>query len=150
MAKFTKSGEHEDDFFAYCEGALDTFYLRECLAVKHDLTSFVESGLLKDDQFESLKRGQRVATSKNASHRASAKKQRSGIVESVNALAAAIAPAEPTTVDKIISLHKLIQQVERRMKELQQNGKSGDSLQSSLDIYRFKLSKLEATCCGEV
>ncbi|KAE8876346.1 hypothetical protein PF005_g13754 [Phytophthora fragariae] len=146
MAKFTKPGEHDDDFFAYCEGALGTFYLRECLAVKHDLTSFVEGGLFKEDQFDSLKRGQSQsdATSQNTSHRSSTKKQRSDIVESVNALAAAIAPAEPTTVEKLMSLHKLIQQVERRIEELQENGKSGDSLQTNTDIYRAKLSKLEA------
>ncbi|KAE9044731.1 hypothetical protein PR002_g2633 [Phytophthora rubi] len=76
MAKFTKSGEHDDDFFAY--------------SWKANLT---------------LKRGQSLsdATSKNASHRSSTKKQRSDIVKSVNALAAAIAPAEPTTVETLMS-----------------------------------------------
>ncbi|KAF4034391.1 hypothetical protein GN244_ATG13597 [Phytophthora infestans] len=29
MARFTKSGEHGDDFYSFCAGALDVFYLRE-------------------------------------------------------------------------------------------------------------------------
>ncbi|KAE8916141.1 hypothetical protein PF010_g5998 [Phytophthora fragariae] len=51
LANFTKSGEHDDDFFAYSDGSL------ECLEIKHDLTSFVGGGMLPEDQFNSLKRG---------------------------------------------------------------------------------------------
>jgi hypothetical protein len=56
LANFTKSGEHDDDFFAYCSGSLDALYLRECLELKHDLTSFFEGGMLPNDQFDTLKR----------------------------------------------------------------------------------------------
>jgi hypothetical protein len=54
MACFTKSGEHGDDFFDYCGGAVDVFYLRKCSEIKHDLTSFVEGGLRESDHFDSL------------------------------------------------------------------------------------------------
>lgn len=57
LANFTKPGEHDDNFFAYSDGSLDAFYLRECLEIKHDLTSFVEGGMLPEDPFDSLKRG---------------------------------------------------------------------------------------------
>ncbi|KAF4134941.1 hypothetical protein GN958_ATG15875 [Phytophthora infestans] len=56
MARFTKSGEHGDDFYSFCAGALDVFYLRECLQLKHNLTQFVEGGMFDEDQFDSLKR----------------------------------------------------------------------------------------------
>ncbi|KAF4142395.1 hypothetical protein GN958_ATG08571 [Phytophthora infestans] len=138
MASFTKSGEHEEDFFTYCEGALDTFYLRDCLKHKRDLASFVNGGLFDKDQFDSLKRG--LGT----------KKQRSEVADSVNALAAAIAPARPSTAERLMILHKLIQQVAARMEKLQQTGKSDESLQRSLDLYRMRLSKLEETFFDEV
>lgn len=73
--------------------------------MKHFLTILVEGGLFKEGQLDSLKRGQSQCdtTSKDASHRSSAKKQRCDIVKYVNALAAAIVPAEPTTVEKLMS-----------------------------------------------
>ncbi|OWZ15544.1 hypothetical protein PHMEG_00010797 [Phytophthora megakarya] len=93
MANFTKSGQHGDDFFAYCDGALNTFYLRECLEGKRDLVSFVDGGLFEEDQFDSLKRGRGVPSSKKLSPQSGTKKQLSEVADSVNAHAAAIAPA---------------------------------------------------------
>ncbi|KAF4143801.1 hypothetical protein GN958_ATG07010 [Phytophthora infestans] len=150
MANFTKSGEHEDDFFTYCEGALDTFYLRECLKHKRDLASFVDGGLFAKDQFDSLKRGRSDSSGKKPPQQVGTKKQRSEVAESVIALAAAIAPARPSTAERLMSLHKLIQQVETRMEKLQQTGESDESLQRSLDLYRMKLLKLEEAFFDEV
>ncbi|OWZ11290.1 hypothetical protein PHMEG_00015707 [Phytophthora megakarya] len=72
------------------------------------------------------------------------------VADSVNALAAAIAPAGPSTMERLMSLHKLIQQVEARMGELQHRGKRDESLQRSLDLYCVKLAKLEKTFFDEV
>ncbi|KAG7382979.1 hypothetical protein PHYBOEH_010160 [Phytophthora boehmeriae] len=62
MASFTKSGEHGDDFFNFCDGALDVFYLRGCLELEHNLTQFVEGGMFDEDQLDSLKRGSSTIT----------------------------------------------------------------------------------------
>ncbi|KAF4135085.1 hypothetical protein GN958_ATG15755 [Phytophthora infestans] len=150
MANFTKPGGHEDDFFTYCEGALDTFYLRECLKHKRDLASFVDGGLFDKDQFDSLKRGRSDSSGKKPPQQVGTQKQRSEVAESVNALAAAIDAARPSTAERLMSLHKLIQQVEARMEKLQQTGKSDESLQRRLDLYRMKLSKLEEAFFDEV
>ncbi|KAG3001864.1 hypothetical protein PC128_g21909 [Phytophthora cactorum] len=37
------------NFFGYCSGSLDVSYLRECLEIKHDLTSFAEGGMIQED-----------------------------------------------------------------------------------------------------
>ncbi|OWY94527.1 hypothetical protein PHMEG_00035710 [Phytophthora megakarya] len=55
LSLFTKSGQQEEDFFGYCGGSIDVYYLRECLHLKPDLTQFVEGGLLEADEFDSLK-----------------------------------------------------------------------------------------------
>ncbi|KAI9980648.1 hypothetical protein PInf_009951 [Phytophthora infestans] len=117
---------------------------------KRDLARFVDGGLFDKDQFDSLKRGRSDSSGKKPPQQVGTKKQRSEVAESVNALAAAIAPARPRTAERLMSLHKLIQQVEARMKKLQQTGKSDESLQRSLDLYRMKLSKLEEAFFDEV
>ncbi|KAF4149396.1 hypothetical protein GN958_ATG01368 [Phytophthora infestans] len=109
MANFTKSGEHEDDSSPTAKGPLTPF-------------------TFASDQFDSLKRGRSDSSGKKPQQQVGTKKQRSEVADSVNALAAAIAPARPSTAERLMSLHKLIQQVEARMEKLQQTGKSDESL----------------------
>lgn len=60
LVNLIKFGEHDSDFLGNFSGSLGVFYLRECLELKHDVISFVEGGMLPEDQFDSLKRASTV------------------------------------------------------------------------------------------
>eukprot|EP00918_Siedleckia_nematoides_P030225 GHVU01065361.1.p1 GENE.GHVU01065361.1~~GHVU01065361.1.p1 ORF type:complete len:437 (+),score=85.02 GHVU01065361.1:275-1585(+) len=45
LRKFTQSGTHTSDFYAYCSGKLDIFYLRKLLNLKPQLNATVEAAL---------------------------------------------------------------------------------------------------------
>jgi hypothetical protein len=140
MAGFTKSGEHGDDFYDFCSGALDVFYLRECLEVKHDLTRFVEGGMLENDEFDSLKRPSSTMPSVQSSP---LKKMKCELVESVKALTSKIVESAPSSVDDILKRHQLIEHVEERIKAVRARGRSTTTLNVSLAIYREKLCEME-------
>jgi phosphopantetheine adenylyltransferase len=53
-ARFTKSGTNDDDFWNFCAGQTDVYYLHLWLQVKPGLTNYVHGGLLEEDQFDSL------------------------------------------------------------------------------------------------
>ncbi|OWZ03705.1 hypothetical protein PHMEG_00024515 [Phytophthora megakarya] len=90
LARFTKSGEQEKDFYDYCGGSIDVFYLRECLQVKPDLIQFVEGGMLEDDEFDSIKR---ATVNPPVQQLTPNKKLKCELVESVKTLAAKLKPS---------------------------------------------------------
>ncbi|KAI9994063.1 hypothetical protein PInf_016626 [Phytophthora infestans] len=132
MARFTKSGEHGDDFYSFCAGALDVFYLRECLQLKHNLTQFVEGGMFDEDQFDSLKRRSSAVAAVDTTSTPS-KKMRNEIVESMKAMTEKVCGKETS----------LIQHVETRIDELSAVGKPTARLEGSLQCYLAKLSEME-------
>ncbi|KAE9111718.1 hypothetical protein PF005_g11389 [Phytophthora fragariae] len=120
MACFTNSGEHGDDFFDYCGGAVGVFYLRKCLEIKHDLTSFAPAP----------------------------KRRKSDVVETVQGLLASVMPAEPSMVDELMNMHKLIELVGRRIDDVKAKGLDAEVLQRSADMYRKKLNEMENRFCA--
>ena len=48
LSKYTTSGQHEDEFYSFCNGQLDVFYLRKHLQLKPDVNGFVEADLPED------------------------------------------------------------------------------------------------------
>ncbi|KAG3006694.1 hypothetical protein JG687_00010951 [Phytophthora cactorum] len=143
MVRFTKSGEHGDDFYDFCGRALDVYNLLECLDVKRDLTEFVEGGMLGEDEFDSLKR---VAKEMTILQSSPTKKLKCKLVESVKALTAKLEPAV-STVDKIMKIHQLIEHIEERIAALQYT--SVTSLTVSLSLYREKLCDREVALSKE-
>ncbi|KAE9204759.1 hypothetical protein PF004_g17745 [Phytophthora fragariae] len=129
MACFTKSGEHGDDFFDYCGGAVDVFYLRKCLEIKHDLTSFVEGGLRECDQFDSLDYRERERSSLLEMQSPAPKRRKSDVVETVQGLLASVMPGEPSMVDELMNMHKLIELVGRRIDDVKAKGPDAEALQ---------------------
>ncbi|KAI9986939.1 hypothetical protein PInf_025911 [Phytophthora infestans] len=142
MARFTKSGEHGDDFYSFCAGALNVFYLRECLQLKHNLTQFVEGGMFDEDQFDSLKRRSSAVAAVDTTSTPS-KKIRNEIVESMKAMTEKLCGKETSVEDKIMKMHQLIQHVETRIDELSAVGKPTARLEGSLRCYLAKLSEME-------
>eukprot|EP00644_Phytophthora_capsici_P019481 jgi/Phyca11/133437/e_gw1.471.1.1 len=145
MAKFTKSGEHGDDFYDFCGGALEVYYLRECLEVKRHLADFVEGGMLSDDEFDSI---DRVAKEKPLLQSPPAKKLKCELVESVKMLTAKLEPAG-SSVDKILKMHQLIGHVEDRIAALEARGAPATFLNVSLALYREKLCEMEVAFTKE-
>ena len=45
MTKFTQSGTHDNNFFSFCNGKVDTFYLRKHLELRPNLNATVEADL---------------------------------------------------------------------------------------------------------
>ncbi|KAE8889011.1 hypothetical protein PF005_g962 [Phytophthora fragariae] len=141
LANFTKSGEHDDDFFAYCDGSPDAFYLRECLEIKHDLTSFVEGGILPEDQFDSLKRG---CNSGFEMQSPSSKKMKQEVVSTIKCIASKLLGNTASSVDSILKMHKLIEHVENRLATLKSEGRSDSTLENGAAVYRDKLLMMKA------
>ncbi|KAG6952537.1 hypothetical protein JG688_00013237, partial [Phytophthora aleatoria] len=137
LAKFTKSGEHGDDSYDYCD---DAYYLRECLEVKPDLIHFVEGGILDEDGFDSIKR---PSKGKPLLQSPPAKKLKCELVESVKKLTDKLKLFTPSYVDKILKMHQLIEHAENRISFLQSKGESTNALNVSLALYREKLCEME-------
>ena len=45
LSRYTLSGTHESDFYNFCNGKVEPYYLRKLLEVKPDLVGFVEADL---------------------------------------------------------------------------------------------------------
>ncbi|KAE9021880.1 hypothetical protein PR001_g13275 [Phytophthora rubi] len=148
MACFTKSGEHGDDFFDYCGGAVDVVYLRKCLEIKHDLTGFVEGGLRECDQIDSLDSRERERSSLLKMQAPAPKRCKSDVVETVQGLLASVMPSEPSIVDELMKMHKLIELVDRRIDDVKAKGLDAGALQRSADMYRKKLNEMENRFCA--
>ncbi|GMF52815.1 unnamed protein product [Phytophthora fragariaefolia] len=145
MARFTKSGEHGDDFYDYCSGSLEVFYLRECLEVKHDLTRFVEGGMLDEDEFDSLKRAASsvwVAISRYPQS-SPMKKMKCELVKSVKTLTSKLVAPASSCIDDILKMHRLIAHVEDRIETIKAKGGSTAMLKVSFSMYREKLCDME-------
>lgn len=50
LHRFTQSGTHDDNFFNFCYGKLDVYYLRKHLAIRPNLVGFVEATLPEEVQ----------------------------------------------------------------------------------------------------
>jgi len=53
---FTKSGTHSSNFFDFCDGRLETYYLRQHLDARPDLTGTVVADLPEEVFMESTSR----------------------------------------------------------------------------------------------
>lgn len=64
LAKFTQSGTHDHDFFSFCSGKAETYYLRRYLDLRPNLTATVEADLPEDTALSSVGT---LSTSSNSS-----------------------------------------------------------------------------------
>lgn len=53
LTRFTLSGTHDDNFYNFCNGKLDAYYLRQYLQVRPELNGMVEADLPEDAQVTS-------------------------------------------------------------------------------------------------
>ncbi|KAE9018862.1 hypothetical protein PR003_g15467 [Phytophthora rubi] len=146
LANFTKSGEHDDNFFSYCSGSLDALYIRECLELKHDLTSFVEGGMLPENQFDSLKQDSYSGTDLQSP---SLKKMKMEMISAVKGISAKLLDDSASTVDSILKMHKLIEHIDNRIEALKTKGICDAALERSATMYREKLLAMDAALCKE-
>ena len=54
ISRFSLSGTHSSNFYDFCNGKQDTYYLRKYLELKPNLTGFVEADLPEDTFIESI------------------------------------------------------------------------------------------------
>ena len=80
LYNFTKSGNHESEFYGFCGGRLDVYYLWKHLQLKPGLNESVRAGLPAKCEIESDKPVSSLATSKKT------KKQHVLIAESIKVL----------------------------------------------------------------
>ncbi|KAE9144025.1 hypothetical protein PF006_g10994 [Phytophthora fragariae] len=57
-------------------------------------------------------------------------------------------PAEPSMVDELMNMHKLIELVGRRIDDVKAKGLDAEVLQRSADMYRKKLNEMENRFCA--
>ena len=109
LYKFTKSGSHEAQFFGFCGGRLDVYYLRKLLELKPGLNETVRGGLPAECEIESDKPISSVSCSsaepssgrKNKRHF-----QETVLADSINALGKKLEEMEePPEVKQKNSIH---------------------------------------------
>jgi hypothetical protein len=153
---FTKSGTADSDFWNFCNGQADVYYLWNMLQTRQEATSFVDGGMLDDDCYDSMttkssKRDADAASSggSRGSYRKQQKQEddqkRDAMLDSIRLF------AESSTVAAKESAHSEVQSRELHnmeldkglMSNLEQAMKSLDGLKQRLKDEEDKVDKDE-------
>ena len=120
LYNFTKSGNHESEFYGFCGGRLDVYYLWKHLQLKPGLNESVRAGLPAECEIESDKPVSSLATSKKS------KKQHTLIAESIKVLGDKLESMEDPPELKKRKYEMLVRDEER--KELEEARRAHASL----------------------
>ena len=111
LYKFTKSGNHESEFYGFCGVRLDVYYLWKHLQLEPGLNESVRAGLPVECEIESDKPVSSFATSKKI------KKQHALIADSIKALGNKLEAMEDPPELKKRKYDMLVRDEERRESE---------------------------------
>jgi hypothetical protein len=117
LSRYTLSGTHESDFYNFCHGKIEPYYLRKLLEVKPDLVGFVEAELPQEtfmDTSSALLDSSSLNSNSEVNSSAKKKRKTSG-----SEVADAIREATNSRMQSELSKQRLFllqQEQERRMK----------------------------------
>ncbi|KAF4142078.1 hypothetical protein GN958_ATG08712 [Phytophthora infestans] len=155
QAKNFVSGQNSNDFYIFCDGNLDTLYLKICTEVKPELEHYVNGGMHPEDEIDSLK----LAVSRRITPTNKTTKWQNQVVCTVTRMADYLmgAPVTSSTaslstrgtqdesqlIDRIAKLHQLIAQVKESQRKPEMDGATDPSLEASLLKYQQRLHRNE-------
>ena len=138
LTRFTVSGTHENEFWNFCNGRLEAYYLHKWLALRPNLVAFVEAELPPEAALASTMTGSEIAGRLN-SEAGPNKRKRIPIADAIENLASNTGVRADLAREKI----RVMKSEDIRQKEHQEWKKSIETKRAELDAENTLLTQWE-------